>query len=54
MARSKHLTLKDRHYIEVSLSNKRNQSQIAQDLKRSKSCISKEIRNNIDPSFGFL
>ena len=53
MAKSTHLTLKERQYIEISLSVNRKKSQIAKDLKRTKSCISKEIKHNTDHCFGF-
>ena len=53
MAKSTHLTLKDRQYIEIRLSMNRKKSEIAKDLKRTKSCISKEIKNNTDILFGF-
>ena len=42
----KHLTLQDRQTIEIQLSRWSNQSEIAKVLKRWKSVISREIKNN--------
>lgn len=42
----KHLSLEDRHYIELSLKNDMTLSQIAIDLDRSQSTISREVRRN--------
>jgi len=52
MGRRKHLTKEERLVIQVGLESKRNISAIAKELSRSKSCISKEIHNNTDPTFG--
>ncbi|MFK7846998.1 MAG: IS30 family transposase [Rhodothermales bacterium] len=48
-----HITYEERFYIEARLGKKESINSIARDLKRSASSISREIRNNTDPSFGF-
>ena len=42
----KHLSLEDRHYIELSMKNEMTLTQIANDLGFSQSTISREIRRN--------
>jgi IS30 family transposase len=42
----KHLSLEERHYIEVSVKNDRTATEIAIDLNRSQCTISREIRRN--------
>lgn len=48
----KHIIKEELLVIQVGLESKRKISAIAKELKRSKSCISKEIHNNTDPTFG--
>lgn len=42
----KHLSLEERHYIEISIKNEGSLSQIARDLKRCQSTISREVARN--------
>ncbi|PIP81316.1 MAG: IS30 family transposase [Gammaproteobacteria bacterium CG22_combo_CG10-13_8_21_14_all_40_8] len=42
----KHLNLEERHYIQISLKDKMNQTDIAKSLNRSQSSISREIARN--------
>ena len=42
----KHLSLEERHYIEVSVKNDKTSSEIANDLNRSQSTVSREIKRN--------
>jgi len=42
----KHLSLEDRHYIELSMKNEKTLTQIAYDLGFSQSTISREVRRN--------
>lgn len=48
-----HITYEERFYIEARLGKEESANSIARDLKRSTSTISREIRKNTDPSFGF-
>lgn len=48
-----HITFEERFYIEARLGKKESINNIARDLKRSASSISREIKNNTDPNFGF-
>jgi IS30 family transposase len=41
-----HLSLAERHYIEISRKKKVSHNQIAKDLGRSQSTITREIRRN--------
>lgn len=43
----KHLSLEERHYIEISMRKEKSLSEIADDLARSQSTISREIRRNL-------
>lgn len=51
MGRSKNLTKEERHTIHVDLKYGLKPSEIAKKLGRHRSCITKEIALNIDPSF---
>lgn len=42
----KHLSLEERYYIELSIKNENTLTEIANDLGRSQSSISREIRRN--------
>ncbi len=42
----KHLNLKERHYIEVSMKNEKSLSKIGEDLGRSQSTITREVARN--------
>jgi len=42
----KHLSLEERHYIEISTKNDKTSTEIAFDLDRSQSTISREIKRN--------
>jgi len=48
-----HISYEERFYIEARLAKKESINRIARDLKRCSSTISREIRNNTDPDFGF-
>lgn len=48
-----HLNHEERFYIEARLAKSDSINKIAADLKRSASTISREIKNNTDPQFGF-
>jgi IS30 family transposase len=43
----KHLSLEERHYIELSIKNDKALTEIADDLGRSQSTISREIKRNL-------
>ena len=43
----KHLSLEERHYIEIELTKGISQNQIAKSLKRSQSNISRELKRNV-------
>lgn len=43
----KHLSLEERHYIEISMENEKTLKEIANDLGRSQSTISREIKRNL-------
>ena len=49
----KHISSEERFYIEARLAKNESINSIAHDLKRSSSSISREIRKNTDPDFGF-
>ena len=53
MGRRSHLSKEERLVVQVGLESRRKISEIAKELNRSKSCISKEIHLNTDPDFGF-
>jgi len=42
----KHLSLEERHYIEISMKNEKTLSEIGKDLGRSQSTITREIARN--------
>ena len=42
----KHLSLEERHYIELSMKNEKTLTEIADDLERSQSTITREIKRN--------
>ncbi len=42
----KHLSLEERHYIELSMKNEKKLTEIAAELERSQSTISREVRRN--------
>ncbi len=42
----KHLSLEERHYIEISLKNEKTLSEIGKDLGRSQGTITREIARN--------
>jgi|LauGreDrversion4_2_1035121.scaffolds.fasta_scaffold1702968_1 IS30 family transposase len=50
---AKHLSKAERFYIKQSLFQKKKPSQIAWELKRSKSSITREISRNSDPQCKF-
>lgn len=43
----KHLSLEERHYIELSMKNEKTLTKIADDLRRSQSTITREIKRNL-------
>ncbi|MBN4063720.1 IS30 family transposase [Cardiobacterium sp. AH-315-I02] len=43
----KHLSLEERHYIELSMKNEKTLTEIADDLRRSQSTITREIKRNL-------
>ncbi len=53
MGRRSHLSKEERLVIQVGIESSRKISEIAKELNRSRSCISKEIHLNTDPDFGF-
>lgn len=48
-----HISSEERFYIEARLAKNESVNRMARDLKRSSSSISREIRKNTDPDFGF-
>jgi len=42
----KHLSLEERHYIDISIKNEKTLSEISKDLGRSQSTITREIARN--------
>jgi len=43
----KHLSLEERHYIELSMKNEKTLTEIAKELNRSQSTVSREIKRNL-------